>query len=106
MPKNKKLSPIFDAVGLASLVVSIFALAGSVWFVETATQGTLINAFQIAFAISISGFLVARMVQIVDVIRTTPDPKSLRVVAANEALSLDGDNPEVVVGEIRRAAWA
>ena len=104
MTKNLKISPIFDAVGLASLVVSIFALAGSVWFVEAATQGTLFDAFQIAFAVSICGFLVARMAQIADVIRTTPDPKSLRVVAANEASSLDDENPEVVVGEIRHAA--
>lgn len=104
MIPKQKISPIFDALGLASLVVSIFALAGSIWFVEVAMQGTMINAFQLAFAASVSCFLVARIVQIVDVIRSTPDPKSLRVVAENEAFPLDLDASSVVAGEIRRAA--
>ncbi len=104
MTKTNKISPIFDALGITSLVVSIFALAGAVWFVDAATQGTLIGAFQISFSASVFCFLSARSVQILDVIRSTPDPKSLRVVAANEGSSPDIEGAGVVAGEIRRAA--
>lgn len=104
MTKYNKITPIFDALGIASLVVSIFALAGAVWFVEPATQGTLIGGFQISFSGSVICFLLARSVQILDVIRSTPDPKSLRVVAVNEGSSPDIDGASVVAGEIKRAA--
>ena len=104
MSKSSKFCPFFDAIGLGSLVISIFALGGAIWFVESATQGTLINVFQISFASSITSFLIARTLQILDVIKSTPDPKSLRVVAVNEAASPDLDSSNVVAGEIRRAA--
>lgn len=103
MTSNQKISPWFDGIGLASLVISIFALAGSVWFIDVVVQGKLIEAFSVSFAISVGCFLAARLVQIVNVIRTTPDPKSLRVVAANEATSLDVGQSSVVQ-DIRHAA--
>ena len=104
MNKTKGICPIFDGFGLVSLVLAIFALGGSVWFVEAATQGTLLQIFQFAFTASIGCFAIARVIQIAEVIKTTPDPKSLRVVVDSEGTSLDGVTADVVAGEIRHAA--
>ena len=106
MDKKPGICPLFDGIGLTSLVIAIFALGGSVWFVDAGMQGSLLQMFQIAFGTSIASFLVARAIQIVDVIRSTPDPKSLRVVAANGDSSLDtaASADDVVAGVIRRAA--
>ena len=84
MDKKTGICPIFDGIGLASLVLAIFALGGSVWFLETGTQGNLLTVFQIAFGTSIVAFLSARAVQIISIIRTTPDPKTLRAVAESQ----------------------
>ncbi|MGR8947489.1 MAG: hypothetical protein ACU84Q_05540 [Gammaproteobacteria bacterium] len=104
MNKTKSICPIFDGLGLVSLVLAIFALGGSVWFVEAATQGMLLQIFQLAFTASIGCFAVARVIQIAEVVRTTPDPKSLRVVAGSAGTSLENAPADVVAGEIRRAA--
>ena len=105
MDKKSNICPVIDGIGLAALVVAIFALGGSVWFVEAATQGSLLQAFQIAFGTSIVAFLSARALQLVEVVRSTPDPKSLRaVVESTEGSSLEPVSNSVVAGEIRRAA--
>ena len=105
MDKTTGICPIFDGIGLASLVVAIFALGGTVWFLEAGTQGNLLSVFQIAFATSIAAFLSARAIQIIDVIRTTPDPKTLRAVTETRVVpGPDGSSDSVVAGEIRRAA--
>lgn len=105
MDKKPNLCPLIDGIGLASLVVAIFALGGSVWFVESATQGNLLQTFQIAFGTSILAFLGARSLQLAEVIRNTPDPKSLRAAVENaEGSSLEPVPNNVVAGEIRRAA--
>ena len=105
MDKTTGICPIFDGIGLASLVVAIFALGGTVWFLEAGTQGSLLTVFQIAFATSIAAFLSARAIQIINVIRTTPDPKTLRAIGETRVVPTpDGASDGVLAGEIRRAA--
>ena len=105
MDKKTGFYPVIDGIGLASLVLAIFALGGSVWFLEAGTQGNLLTVFQIAFGTSIAAFLGARIIQIIDVVRTTPDPKTLRVVPESHAgMTAENASDSVVAGEIRRAA--
>ncbi|MEM7465450.1 MAG: hypothetical protein AAF387_01050 [Pseudomonadota bacterium] len=104
MDNKTGICPILDGIGLTALVIAIFALGGSVWFLDLGTQGKLMEVFQMAFSASVVCFLGARVIQIVDIIRNTPDPKSLRVVAATPDSSLETATPQVVAGEIRQAA--
>ena len=64
MTKKHWMCSLLDGVGLFALVAAIFTLGGAVWFVDSISQGVLLQAFYYSIALSLASFMVARCVQI------------------------------------------
>jgi hypothetical protein len=84
MTAKLKLSAALDLVGIGALSAAAVALGSQAW-IQGAAESNVFMSFFLFLGISLLAFLSARTLQIVDVVRHTPGPRTRRVVQAAAA---------------------
>lgn len=108
MEKQTWYCALFDILGLLSLMCAMVALSGAIWFIDILSQALLFKLFYGCLATSITSFMLCRVVQILGVIVSTPDPRQARAQAEPDtAIAIDPlvvHEQDVTDGSFSRAA--
>ncbi len=80
-----------DLAGVAALTAAAIALGGALWFAQAVAETVLLDAFRYCLAGAIGAFLVARSVDIAQVLRT-----AARTPVVSATVATIADNVEAL----------